>query len=368
MDSMFLSANIADLHFGTIEPLTEYNILTEQFTNKISPLPRLDLICINGDIFDHKFMANSDAVYYACRFVDDLVNICRIKGSTLIILGGTASHDAGQLRLFYHYMEDTSVDVRIVETIKFETVKSAKILCIPELYGVDESIYDKYLNHTSWYDLCIIHGTCKGAVYGDNVGRGRLFTPEDFKYCTGAVIAGHVHKPGCFFGYFYYCGCPIRYKFGEEEAKGFILLTQYLDSGLHYVHFEPIESFRYDTIYLDQLVSEDPKVIIDYINDLKYRRGIDYIKVRFRYKIPNYNRTIINNYYRNNGNVFVEFDADNKEIIENSDKISQINNQYSYLMDKSISDFERFVRYVNDSEGSQFISVEQLTELLNDKE
>jgi hypothetical protein len=32
-----------------------------------------------------------------------------------------------------------------------------------------------------------------------------------------------------------------------------------------------------------------------------------------------------------------------------------------------MSDFEKFVRYVNDKEGSEFITVQQLTELLSEK-
>ena len=38
--------------------------------------------------------------------------------------------------------------------------------------------------------------------------------------------------------------------------------------------------------------------------------------------------------------------------------------QYSYLTDRSISDLERFVMYVNDCEGSEFITVQQLNNLL----
>ena len=41
--------------------------------------------------------------------------------------------------------------------------------------------------------------------------------------------------------------------------------------------------------------------------------------------------------------------------------------QYSYLLDTSISDFERFVRYVNEKEGHEFITVQQLTDLLGDR-
>lgn len=359
--------HIADLHFDAFDPKKQYEILKEQFTNPISMIPKIDIISIDGDIFDHKTMSNSDATMYACLFVDDLVNIARCKGSTLIILHGTLSHDANQLKLFYHYLEDKTVDVRIVTDIRFEYVKGAKILCIPELYSVDESIYQEVFFNSGWYDSAFVHGTFEGSVYGNNVGAGRLLTAKDFIYCKGPVIGGHVHKSGCFNGFFYYCGCPYRWKFGEEEEKGYLLLCHDLDTQIHYVQFEKIESFRYDTIYLDQLVYTNPKDIIDYINKIKIEKGIDFIKVRFRVPINGSNKTIINNYYRNNSSTFVEFmDIAEIEKEKQSETIRE-SSQYNYLLDKSISDFERFVRYVNESEGCEFITVDKLTELLNEQ-
>ena len=139
-----------------------------------------------------------------------------------------------------------------------------------------------------------------------------------------------------------------------------------MDSQIHYVQFEKINSFKYITIFLDELISEDPKKIIDYINAMKINQGIDYIKVRFRVPIPGYNKTIINNYYRNNGTTFVEFLSNEDIEREKREKQIEENTQYSYLLDKSISDFERFVRFVNESEGHEFITVTQLSELLQE--
>lgn len=361
-----IQVHIADLHFGAFDPKKQYDILCEQVLNKIVQLPVIDVIVIDGDLFDHKVMSNSDTSMYASMFVNNLVQLSKIKNCTLLILHGTYSHDYDQLKLFYHYMEDKTVDVRIVTTIKFEYIKSAKILCIPELYGVDESVYRHFFFESGWYDEAFVHGTFKGSVYGDNVGAGRLLTPEDFIYCKGVAISGHVHKSGCFNGFYYYCGCPYRWKFGEEEEKGFLLLIHDLDTQIHHVQFIPTISFRYDTIYLDELISEDPKQIIDYINRLRVEQGIDYIKVRFRIPIPGYNKTIINNYYRNNPNTFVEF-MDKKEVEEQKQTEQIKSTEYNYLIDNSISDFERFVRYVNESEGYEFITVQKLTELLSDK-
>lgn len=365
MRGNLISVHIADIHFGVMDPKVEYELLKEQFLLPISTLPRIDLISLDGDLTDRKFLANADPIRYAIQFVDDVVQIAKQKNATVVILKGTDSHSANQIKLFYHYLEDPTIDIRLVETIKFEEIKGARVLCIPELYNIDESIYQYFFHESGWYDLALIHGTYHGSVYGDNVGQGRLLAKEDFTHCKGLCVAGHVHKPGCFDKFFYYCGSPMRYKFGEEEAKGYLISNQDLDTGIHLVEFEEITSFRYDTIYLDQLVSNDPKDIIDYINNIKASKGIDFIKVRFRCDIIGTNKTIINNYYRNNGTVTVEFN-DNIDI-KNDIQIQQSmsNNQYSYLNDPKISDFERFVRFVNDSEGYQFITVDQLTNILS---
>ena len=118
---------------------------------------------------------------------------------------------------------------------------------------------------------------------------------------------------------------------------------------------------------LDELVSTDPKQIIDYINNRRINDGIDFIKVKFRVPIDNSNKTIINNYYRNNSTTFVEF-LDNKELEKQKmdDEIAR-NNKFSYLMDNSLSDFEKFVQYINEDMGYRYITVEKLTEMLKEE-
>ena len=361
-----ISVHIADLHFSLMDPRLESQILEEQFLKPISELPRIDLVAINGDIFDHKLMANSDSIRYAVQFIDSIIQLSKNKGFTTIIIAGTASHDSNQIKLFYHYLEDPSVDVRIAETIKFEEVHGARILCIPELYNVDESVYQYFFKQSGWYDLALIHGTFEGSVYGNNVGQGRLLTKDDFIYCKGLCTSGHIHQPGCFKGFYYYCGTPIPMSFSDENGdRGFLISNQDLDTGIHYVQFYPIHSFVYKTIYYEDIVN-DPKDVVDYINKLKLTEGIDYLKVRFRQDVSGSNRTIINNYYRNTSDVKIEFNdsTEMKQEAQLQKSISE-NKQYSYLTDNKLSDFERFVMFVNQNEGEGFITVDQLTQLLS---
>ena len=363
---IFISIHIADIHFGAFSPKEQYEILHNQYINKIADYPRIDLITILGDLFDKKYFGNSDAIYYSCIFIDELINIARMKNATLCLLHGTYSHDADQLKLFYHYTEDKSVDVRIINTIRFEYIKNVRVLFIPELYGVKEDTYQYYLHHSGWYDYACIHGTFEGSVYDNRVNAtGRLFTINDFNMCTGIILMGHVHKAGCFKSYVYYCGNPYRWKFGEEEDKGFLIVMHDLDSGYHEVHFEAIDSAKYITIELNDILYKDPKDVINYINTIKQTNNIDYLKIKFKYPIDGSNKVIINDYYRNNRNVFVEF---LNLIEEQRIKNNNTNNDKFYTMinDNSIPPINKFVEYVNMKEGTEFITVERLKEILSE--
>ena len=44
-----------------------------------------------------------------------------------------------------------------------------------------------------------------------------------------------------------------------------------------------------------------------------------------------------------------------------------ISEEYDFILDNQLSDFEKFVRYVNLKEGGEFITVDKLRELLEDK-
>lgn len=362
-----IEVHIADIHFGAFDPSRQYDILLKQFFAPIAEIPHIDIISVDGDLFDHKVMSNSDVAMYATKFVDNLVWLAQQHNATLVLLAGTYSHDYDQLKLFYHYMDGemaNNVDVRIVTSIQFENIKGARILCIPELYGADESVYQNVFFNSGYYDAAFVHGTFQGSVYGNNVGQGRLLTPQDFIYCKGFAISGHVHKPGCFEGFYYYCGCPYRWKFGEEEDKGFLIVAHDLDTQLHYVQFVPIKSDTYITIYIDELLSEDPQKIINYIENERVTRGIDYIRVKIRDQLSGSNKNIINQYYRNSNNTFILFDNQTKEKKEKMKE--NFDNSYNYLLDDSISDLERFCRYVNEKEGQHFITVDELKKVLSD--
>lgn len=362
-----VEAHIADIHFGSIDPKVQYDILNEQFLQKIYKL-KLDLVSINGDLFDHKFMSNSDVVMYAMEFVDNLVRYCRSTGCTLILLHGTMSHDANQLKLFYRYLNDPSVDIRIIEEARFEDVKDKKILCIPEMYNRGAEYYNTLLYDNGYFDGCVLHGTIVGSIYGKeqedlNSDREPVFSIRNFLMCKGPIVCGHVHVAQCLKNDIYYTGSPIRDRFGEEQPKGFSILLHDLDTREYYMHFEEIKSFRYDTVNLDDMLSQDPKKIIEYISKLK-DDGIDHIRVIFT--MPSSNIPIVKNYFRTNPNVVIKDDLQSRQLAARNEIIKEKFEKYSYILDKNLSPYEILVRYINQNMNEAYITTDELMELLKE--
>lgn len=367
--------HMADLHFGAICPKTQYQILKEQCLNKIRNI-HFDVFSIDGDFFEHKFMSNSDAIMYGVMFMNELVDLCREKGATLVVIHGTAYHDASQLKLFYHYLQDPTIDIRIVEEVKFEYIKGAKVLCIPELYGKGKEYYENFLFKSGSYDSVFMHGVIKGAIYeaknqesGIHSDKAPTFTIDDFRLCKGPILSGHVHTPGCFDTYFYYCGSPIRTRHGEEQEKGFLIVLHNLDTQEHYVHLEPIKSFRYDTVNLDNLLALDPKNVIDYVNKLQ-SEGVDYIRVEFKDIYTEQQRAnldLLKKYYKSNNRVKIKAENNKlKQVIQENSELSEKYSEYDYIMDKSLSEYEIFTMYVNQQMGYQYLTVDELKKILTE--
>ena len=367
--TIFTEIHISDLHFGcAIEPQVEYQILVEQFLAPIQTVP-FDIMSINGDFFDHKVMANSDVAMYACMFAKNCVDMCREKGATLLIIMGTESHDAGQLKLFYHYMNDPTVDVRIIESTKFEIIKGKKVLCLPEEYNKGADYYGQLLYNSGWYDSVYMHGTIKGSVFGANKinldGDRAVFDLENFCYCRGPIISGHVHTPMCLRSHMYYTGSPLRYKFGEEEAKGFTVLIHNIDTAQYYYHFQEIESFRYDTINLDSMCNMDPKEVVSYVKQLQ-SQGIHNIRLEFT--VDSVVVDVLKNFYRTNPTVKIKDDRENRLSGGSSNKVitdtAGDEEKFSFLLDPDINEYDKLTRYINMNKGFTYITTEELIEIL----
>ena len=363
-----IEIHIADIHFGVIDPIIQYNILIEQFINKIKNI-NFNILSIDGDLFDHKFQANSDAVLYAELFINECVKLCRTRNATLVLLHGTSSHDSNQLKLFYHYISDPTIDIRIIENTRFEIIQGKRILCIPEEYNKGKTYYENFLFNSGFYDGVFMHGTLKGSIYGANEvnlasKKNPTFDINSFCNCKGPIISGHVHIAGCFESHMYYPGCPIRWKFGEEEEKGFLIVLHDLDSRRYNVHFEEIKSFRYDTINVDHLLM-DPQKAISYIDNLK-KSGIDFIRLKFTIDKEDC-LNIIKHYYQKDPTIkILETYKQEKEKEAMQEALSVKYSGYDYILDDNLSPEDKLTKYINQEMGYTYITVDELKKVIYD--
>lgn len=361
-----VEVHIADIHFGAIDPEKEYQILVEQFIKPISNL-KFDILSIDGDLFDKKFLASSPAIDYANRFIMDCVSLCEMYDATMIVLAGTKSHDADQLSMFYGLQYSSTVDFRIVEHIQFEYAKGLKILCIPEEYGKPAEYYaDKLCNI---YDTVFMHGTVVGSVYGANkytleTKKAPVFSIEAFAGCKGPIIAGHVHKASCYNSYIYYVSNPIRYKFGEEEEKGYAIVLH--SPGGHLYHFEPIRSFNYITINREEIKSQDPNEVIRYLDNLQ-ANGIDHIRIDFSNVSDPITQSLIEKYSATNPNVVVKryVEKSSSEEDQYTEDIDSRFSEMGFLVDPATDPYTKFVNFVNHNEGKIILTVDQLKAILS---
>ena len=193
-------------------------------------------------------------------------------------------------------------------------------------------------------------------------------TIDDFINCTGPIIAGHVHEPGCFNKYFYYTGSPYSWSFADHDNKGFLIVLSDINSRMHYAYKQRIESFRYETINLDDLISSDAQSIIAYIDKIKKEKGIDYIRIDFTLDMDKDKKVLLDAYYKNNNEVKFKFSFTKQEK-EIEDRLAEMEDfaQFSYIFDKSLSEYDILARYINEDKGFVFVTADEIKKFVEEE-
>ena len=363
-----IQVHIADIHFGAIDPEIQYNILDEQFLKPIENIP-FNILAIDGDLFDRKFIASSKAIEMGIRFVNKCALLCEEKNAALILISGTESHEAGQLSLFRDLGNSVFIECYVIERAMFVYTHGLKILCIPEESGKGYDYYAPLLNQV--YDCVFMHGTIVGGVFGANKedlnARRPVFDITSFAGCKGPIISGHVHEAMCLKEYMYYVSNPIRYKFGEENPKGYGILI--MNENGHYYQFMPITSFDYNTITVKLANPDDIDGTINYINQIKANTN-----GKLRIKLDNVSTVAskaINQYFQQqSSDIKIEIPREEKDgqpIINTTENILQKYEGMDYLIDPNLTSFNKLKRYINDSVGYNFVTEEELKNIYEGK-
>ena len=134
----------------------------------------------------------------------------------------------------------------------------------------------------------------------------------------------------------------------------------------YYIDYEEIISDNYKTITMDQLINNDPIDTINYIKQLKASEGIDYIKIKFSNPILASNKIAINNSFRTDSTVSLEFFSQEKEIARQAEeKIKEEGTKFAFLLDQNLTDEQKFVMWVNYlKQDEKYLTVEELEDIL----
>ena len=234
---------IADIHWGSIDPVEHLKAL-EFIIDFIKNMNDIDLVVIAGDYFDSKLPLNSREALIAIQWMYYLVNVCKESGVSCIrAFQGTLDHDNNQLVAVKNLDVCTWFFKIFINTTLEETLPGLNCIYCPD-ETIETSEYEFiYTNQIlAKKNIGFFHGSFD-VVYGELLAsKPELMKKQNvvFRYdlwnkvIDGPMIAGHWHD-GKQYDNLYYCGSPHRYKFNEDEPKGFIFTQYDIETNEYYV-------------------------------------------------------------------------------------------------------------------------------------
>lgn len=265
--------SISDIHLGCPANPAEYVIqgLDKKLTAKY--LKGLNILFINGDVFDRGLPLNHRDVLFITSWIRRLLARCARLGIIVIVLEGTPSHDRKQSHLFVAINdaaeEQDKCDLRYIQEVSIEYIEKydLNILCVPDEKNTsDEITYNQVLammaaRAIDKVDFAIMHG-----FFDFQVPPGRHTRFHDsqkymalVKYVT---FIGHDHQ----FqqrGPIIVQGSPDRQRHGMESDKGFVRALVNRDGSFH----ATFEVNEYAMVFKTVEVDENVDIATEQVRD-----------------------------------------------------------------------------------------------------
>ena len=242
---------ISDLHWGIINPkeqLKSLEFIFEFIEQSSKENIGIDLLVIAGDYFDSKLPLNSQEAITAIQWFYRLYRTCIEHNICLRMFQGTMDHDNDQLGVFEPLTKSKDPTLRdffrIFKTTTVEETLPNLVCC----YCPDETVQtdeyeDQYFNDImKLKDIGFFHGSFD-VVYGELLAKNSEMMKKNnviYRYdlwnpqIKGPMISGHWHD-GKQYDELYYCGSPFRWKFNEDEEKGFLFIQYDTEDSSYFV-------------------------------------------------------------------------------------------------------------------------------------
>lgn len=365
---------IADLHVGCISD-TDYffSVITDIFDKELNQ-KKTDAVVFLGDYFDRLFKANDEYIALAIDIMSYLTTICRKNRIKIRMVYGTESHEMSQYQLFRPYLNRKDLDVRVIETATEEELSpGVRVLYLPEEYVTDKSkFYDTFFNDEQRYDYIFGHGIVEEGwptPLGTSPSAGKekhvpRFKSKELLSSGKLVLMGHYHCRNQF-----YLGSLFRWRFGEEEPKGYGIIE---DDLLTFVENERAYVYRtYDyqadsEIFngIDKLEAELAKLKAD---NSEIFAGTTTGKVRLKLNLP--------------ADVDPSFTEalsgltgkDKRLTVTAVGKTRSLNDEiadtadikYAYILDKSLPIADKIYRYISDEYPESDLTAEDVKTMID---
>ena len=287
-------ACIADVHIGNKSiSWKEYKYQLKQgVIEKLKRINFLDGIVICGDTTHYQISLNSEYATVFQWFISSIVKIAMEHNAFVRIIKGTKSHDLDQLENLRHYEDIFDLDFKIINDYLVETIDGHNYAYIAENYineSIDEYYKDIFSKPDKYFDMMFMHGTIEPCRFttqdSENINTNApIFRLKDFyRVCRGTIQAGHIHTPMVFDNKFFYVGSALRTCHGEEEDKGFNIVTYIKDKSLYRVDKIVNEfTFNFRILELSNLFIEKNDVdhIVDYIETFIEKNKVDKLSLK----------------------------------------------------------------------------------------
>ena len=369
---------IADIHFGALPVERLYNEL-EIFLDFIEK-KSLDFIVILGDWFDKKINLNSKDAKYSTVFFERICQICIDNDIKLRIIQGTESHDNSQLEVLEILAKNKPVDFKVFYEVEEEELfPDFNVLYVPEEYinSIDEK-YGKYMNKK--YDMIFGHGMIQEVKFAaliqsseTTMKKAPIFKSKMLcDMCYGPIFFGHIHTKDIFNDRLYYVGSYSRWKFGEEEDKGFYYVKYENDTKEFEAKFiVNNKAMKYDTIEIYEKESGFYKLNtenqIKYIQNLIQSFEYDFLRLQFYipqgYENENLLINMINESFGKYKNLKLDFKVNSKikSKREVEEKINLLLDKYGFIFDNKLDTYMKINKFILEKYNKD-ISVEKIKE------
>jgi hypothetical protein len=343
-------ATIADCHIGNKSiSWKEYKYqLKNGVINKLKAMTYLDGIVICGDTLHYQISLNSEYASVFQWFCSQLIKIARNKGAFVTFIKGTRSHDLDQLETIRQYEDEFDVEFDIVNDYLIKEIDGHRYAFIAENY-INESPKDYYNEifdkPKGYFDMIFGHGTIEQTQFieqnSENINTSApIFKLKDFyKVCTGPIIFGHIHTPMVFNDKFYYVGSTLRTCHGEEEDKGFNIITYIKDSGKYRVD-KIVNEFTFNFSILNMsnnfIENHDVDHICDYVDNYIDKNKIDRLSLKITCidKEDSVVKTeLLKRYFAKNKNISTSFKVLSQKAYERDETVNNNRITKSYLKD-----------------------------------